>query len=106
MIRAWKIRSELVINDRIAITRATFDNAFTRTKERIEFTFDGWDGKSYNGETRIAHIYRSNTPGYEGCRFIKVGKGVHYIDDDHMVINQQTGKAHPSVNWVVDVQKA
>ena len=105
MKKAWRIREEFKLIDRIAISRATFDGTFTKTKERIEFTFNGWDGKSYDGETRFAYIYRSNLPGYEECRFIKVGKGVHYIDTDHMVINKQTGEAHPAASWVVDVLK-
>lgn len=103
MAKAWEIREEFKLIDRIAISRATFEEAFTKSKERVEFTFNGWDGKSYNGESRFAYLYRSNLPCYEECRFVKVGKSVHYIDTDHMVINKQTGEAHPTASWVVDV---
>ncbi len=105
MKNAWNIRNEFKLIDRIAITRETFDGAFTKTKERIEFTFNGWDGKSYEGQTRFAYIYRSNLAGFEDCKFIKVGKGVHYIDEEHLVVNQQTGEVNPTASWVVDVLK-
>ena len=32
-----------------AITRSDFEALFTKTKEQIRFTFNGWDGKSYDG---------------------------------------------------------
>ena len=34
-----------------AITRADFENHFTKTAESVRFTFNGWDGKSYDGKT-------------------------------------------------------
>ena len=76
MMKAWQIRENFELIDRIAISRRTFEEQFTRTKERIEFTFNGWDGKSYDGESRVARIYRSNLPGYEDCIFVKVGKAL------------------------------
>ena len=36
-----------------AITRADFEAHFTKTTESVQFTFNGWDGKSYDGESRI-----------------------------------------------------
>ena len=30
---------------------------FVKTNEKVEITFNGWDGKSYNGETRIMDAY-------------------------------------------------
>ena len=51
MMKAWQIRENFELIDRIAISRRTFEELFTHTKERIEFTFNGWDGKSYNGES-------------------------------------------------------
>ena len=62
MMKAWQIRENFELIDRIAISRRTFEELFTHTKERIEFTFNGWDGKSYNGESRVARVYRSNFP--------------------------------------------
>ena len=99
----WELRSEFTLqNYGTAISRDDFDRSFTKTKERIEFTFGGWDGKSYDGETRTAYIYHTNIPGYEHHRFIKVGKSVHYITDTQ-VTEKVTGEKHPLVNWLVDV---
>ena len=105
MMKAWQIRENFELIDRIAISRRTFEELFTHTKERIEFTFNGWDGKSYNGESRVARVYRSNLPGYEDCIFVKVGKALHYIDTEYQVVNKLTGEAHPTAGWLVDVLK-
>jgi len=106
MKNTWNLREEFKLIDRIAITRETFESSFFKTKERITFTFNGWDGKSYDGESRNAYVYRTNVPGYEDARFIKVGKGLHYIEDDHEVIEKATGIAHKAASWLVDVRKA
>lgn len=93
-------------NYNTAITRADFEAHFTKTKERIEFTFNGWDGKSYDGERRRAYVYRTDIPGYEDARFIKVGKGLHYIDEDSSVLEKATGISHKEAGWLVDVERA
>ena len=103
MKNVWTLREHLDVIDNIAITRAIFEQSFFKTRERIEFTFNGWDGKSYDGETRRAYVYRSNIPGYEDARFIKVGKGLHYIEEDHDVIEKATALPHKSASWLVDV---
>lgn len=41
MMKAWQIRENFELIDRIAISRRTFEELFTHTKERIEFTFNG-----------------------------------------------------------------
>ena len=69
-----------------AITRADFEAHFTKTHESICFTFNGWDGKSYDGESRKATVYRTNIEGYEDACFVKVGKHLHYIDDDSSIL--------------------
>ena len=89
-----------------AITRADFEAHFTKTRESIRFTFNGWDGKSYDGESRSASVYRTSIPGFENVRLIKVGKGLHYIDEDRMVVEKATGESHPEASWLVDVKKA
>ena len=89
-----------------AITRADFEANFTRTKEKVTFTFNGWDGRSYNGESRTANVYRTSIEGYEDVRFVKVGKSVHCIDEDRSVVERTTGEAHVTAMWVVDVLKA
>ena len=89
-----------------AITRADFEANFTRTAERVRFTFNGWDGKSYNGESRMANVYRTSVEGYKDVRFVKVGKSVHCVDEDSSVIEQSSGMANPDVRWVVNVLRA
>lgn len=89
-----------------AITRADFEAHFTKTRESVRFTFNGWDGKSYDGKSRSAKVYRTDLDGYEGARFIKVGKGLHFIDEDSMVVEKATGESHPEAEWLVDVLKA
>ena len=86
-----------------AITRTDFCKYFFKTNEQIRFSFGGWDGKSYDGESRTARVYRINIAGLEDARFIKVGKGVHYIDGDRMIEEKATGKLNHAVSWLVDV---
>lgn len=50
-----------------AITRADFEAHFTKTAESVQFTFNGWDGKSYDGESRKARVYRTSIKGYENA---------------------------------------
>ena len=42
--------------NRIAISRADYKALFYKTDERIERTFQGLDGKSYDGEARGARV--------------------------------------------------
>ena len=83
-----------------------FEESFTKTKETVTFTFGGWDGKSYDGESRKARVLRTSIPGYEGIRFIKVGKSLHYIMEDEMRVEKATGESHPEASWLVDVERA
>lgn len=89
-----------------AITRADFEAHFTKTRESIRFTFNGWDGKSYDGESRKATVYRTDIEGYENARFVKVGKHLHYIDEDSSILEKATGEYHKEAEWLVDVLKA
>ncbi len=96
----------LIGENRTAISKADFEASFTKTGESIEFTFGGWDGKSYGGETRKARILRTILPGCEDKKFIKVGKGIHMVFEDELRIELVTGISHPTVGWVVDVARA
>lgn len=69
-------------------------------------TFNGWDGKSYDGESRSARVLRSNIPGYEDVRFIKVGKSIHYLMEETLSIEKATGAIYPEASWLVDVERA
>lgn len=107
MKNIYALRNEFSLgNYNTTITRADFEAHFTKTRERIEFTFNGWDGKSYDGESRRASVYRTDIEGYEDARFVKVGKGLHYIDEDGSVLEKATGVSHREAGWLVDVARA
>ena len=75
MTNAYELRNHFFLEDyNTAITREDFESFFTKTKEKVTFTFGGWDGKSYDGESRRATVYRTTVKGYEDVRLIKVGK--------------------------------
>ena len=107
MTNAYTLRNHFTLgNYNTTITRAEFESHFTKTRETVTFTFGGWDGKSYDGESRRATVYRTSIKGFEGVRLVKVGKGLHYIDEDSMVVEKATGESHPEAEWLVDVKKA
>ena len=107
MTNPYTLRTHFFLEDyNTAILREDFERFFTKTKEKVTFTFNGWDGKSYDGESRTASVYRTSIPGFESVRLIKVGKGLHYIDEDRMVVEKATGESHPEASWLVDVKKA
>ena len=52
MTNAYTLRNHFTLgNYNTTITRAEFERSFTRTAESVTFTFGGWDGKSYDGES-------------------------------------------------------
>ena len=107
MTNAYTMRNLLQLgNYNTTITREAFETLFTKTKESIRFTFNGWDGKSYDGESRNAKVYRTNLSGYEEVRLIKVGKHLCYIDEDTSIPEKTTGEFHPEAEWLVDVERA
>ena len=107
MKNAYTLRNHFFLEDyNTAITREDFEAHFTKTKEKVTFTFNGWDGKSYDGESRTASVYRTDIAGYEGVRLVKVGKGLHYIDEDRAILEKATGETHPEAEWLVDVKRA
>ncbi len=107
MTNAYTLRNHFTLgNYNTTITRSEFEARFTKTREKVTFTFGGWDGKSYDGESRTASVYRTNVPGYESIRFIKVGKHLHYILEDCLKVEKATGEAHPEASWLVDVERA
>ena len=107
MTNAYTLRNHFTLgNYNTTITRSAFEESFTKTKETVTFTFGGWDGKSYDGESRRARVLRTSIPGYEGIRFIKVGKSLHYIMEDELRVEKATGESHPEASWLVDVERA
>ena len=106
MTNAYTMRNLMELgNYNTSITREAFEAHFTKTKESVRFTFNGWDGKSYDGESRTARVYRTTVKGYEDVRFIKVGKHLCYIDEDSEIIEKATGVAHKEAEWLVEVQR-
>ena len=107
MTNAYELRTHFFLEDyNTAILREDFERFFTKTKEKVTFTFNGWDGKSYDGESRTASVYRTSIPGFESVRLIKVGKGLHYREEDHEVLEKATGEYHKEASWLVDVKRA
>ena len=107
MTNAYELRTHFFLEDyNTAILHEDFERFFTKTKEKVTFTFNGWDGKSYDGESRRATVYRTSITGFEDVRLIKVGKGLHYIDEDSDILEKATGIAHKEAEWLVDVKRA
>ena len=107
MKNAYELRTHFFLEDyNTAITREDFDHFVTKTKEKVTFSFNGWDGKSYDGESRRATVYRTSIKGFEDVRLVKVGKGLHYIDEDRMITEKATGESHPEASWLVNVKRA
>ena len=105
-MNAYAMRNSLELrNYNTTITRAEFEAHFTKTRESIRFTFNGWDGKSYDGESRTAKVIRTKIAGYEEVRFIKVGKHLCYIDEESLITEKATGEKHPEAQWLVEVQR-
>ena len=106
MRNAYELRNHFFLEDyNTAITREDFETFFTKTKEKVTFTFNGWDGKSYDGESRTATVYRTTIEGFEEVRLIKVGKGLHYIEEDTEVLEKATGEYHKRASGLVDVRR-
>lgn len=83
-------------------------HGFVKTNEKIEITFNGWDGKSYDGEARKMNVWTCDA--HPGKKFVYIRKSFQGIDDsykadcfhvvtDNMVIEKATGIAHPEVDY-------
>ena len=106
-MNAYELRKHFFLqNYNTEITREDFETFFKKTREKVVFTFNGWDGKSYDGESRRAFVYRTTIKGFEDVRLVKVGKGLHYIEEGTSILEKATGEQHPEVSWLVDVARA
>ncbi|MBP3802547.1 MAG: hypothetical protein J6I76_01430 [Oribacterium sp.] len=107
MKNIYQMRNEFTLREyNTAITREDFEKHFNKTREKVRFTFAGWDGKSYDNESRSASVYRTDIKGYEDVRFIKVGKHLHYIDEESLRVEKATDESLPEAEWLVDVLTA
>jgi len=82
---------------------------FTKTKEKVEITFNGWDGKSYDGESRKMNVWVCES--HPEKKFVHIRKsfvngswGSYKADcfmmiTDNMVVEKATGIAHPEVEY-------
>lgn len=105
-MNAYTLRNHFELKEyNTAITREDFEENFKATKEKVTFTFNGWDGKSYDGESRRATVYKTEIAGYEDVRFIKVGKHLCYIAEDSLIEEKATREKHPEAEWLVEVQR-
>ena len=105
-MNAYELRNSFNLKEwNTAVTREEFEANFKASKEKVTFTFNGWDGKSYDGESRTATVYRTTIEGFEEGRLIKVGKGLHYIEEDTEVLEKATGEYHKRASWLVDVRR-
>ena len=106
-MNAYAMRNSLELgNCNTTITRREFETHFKKTREKVRFTFNGWDGKSYDGESRSAGVYRTDLAGFEKVRLIKVGRSLCYIEEDRVILEKATGEYHPEAGWLVDVERA
>lgn len=89
---------------------------WVKTKEKIEVTFNGWDGKSYNGESRVMNVWASEAHPEKKFVYKRQGGfeswqgGTYKIDavfevTDNMIVNKITGESHPEVElfWYTEV---
>ena len=105
-MNAYELRNNFELKEyNTAITREDFEKYFKASKEKVTFTFNGWDGKSYDGESRRATVYRTDIAGYDEIRFIKVGRHLCYIDEESLITEKATGEKHPEAEWLVEVQR-
>ena len=58
MMNIYQMRNSFSLKEyNTAISRADFEAHFTKTRASVRFTFNGWDGKSYDGESRNAKVH-------------------------------------------------
>ena len=96
-------------------TKANEKQGFVKTSEKIAVTFNGWDGKSYDGESTKMAVWTSEQ--HPGKKFVNKRKGgfermdgTHYSIDaffevtDKMIVELATGIAHPEVEYFTSVE--
>lgn len=92
------------------MAQVTEKYGFIKTKEMATVTFNGWDGKSYDGESRRMAVWTSKT--HPGKKFVNKRQGgferidgsrysidAFFVITDNMVVEKATGKAHPEVDY-------
>ena len=88
-------------------------NGFTKTNEKAIITFNGWDGKSYAGETRKMNVWVSDRFPEKKFVYLRqggfynMGIGSYKVDavfeiTDEMVVEKATGIAHNYASYWTD----
>lgn len=83
---------------------------FVKTSEKVEITFNGWDGKSYNGESRKMNVWKNERfpekkfvylrkGGFESTNYGKYKIDAVFEVTDRMVVEQETGIEHPEAEY-------
>ena len=85
------------------MSKDDFLKHFIKTNKKVRYTFGGWDGHSYNGESRNGTIYKTDIKGFENEDFIVFRNSVHYVMYNDMIEDKVNGGEHPTVSWFVDV---
>ena len=85
------VANKISINIQNFKIMATFSNDnFVATKKMATVTFSGWDGKSYNGESRNVRVYAH--PEHPGKEFVRTDRSVH--GSRVRVYHVLTGESH------------
>ncbi len=82
------------------IPKQAYEDHFRRTRTDITFTFAG-----HGGESKTSKIIRTDLPGFEDLKFVKVGRALYCIDEEDTVNDPETGEKVPTAKWIADVQR-
>lgn len=85
-------------------------HGFVKTNEKVEVTFNGWDGNSYNGESRKMNVWVCPTIADKKFVYLRKGgfesiqNGKYKIDavfevTDNMIVEKATGIAHAEAEY-------
>lgn len=71
---------------------------FVKTNEKIEITYNGWDGKSYNGEIKRTNVWVCST--HPDKKFVYCRKSFHGIDGNYKAdcFHVVTDEMHETTN--------
>ena len=56
-------------------------HGFTKTNEKVEITYAGWDGKSYDGEVKKTNVWVCDT--HPGKKFVYCRKSFQNFDGSY-----------------------
>ena len=87
MTNAYELRNHFFLEDyNTAITREDFELLHQDEKRHLHLQRLG--RQELRRRKPKANVYRTIIKGFESVRLIKVGKGLHYIEEDHEVLER------------------